>query len=107
MIKTVKKIKTFFLIDENSKPSIRATFLCLLNLVASSDKMGKVVAGRAFGIKLFCQNKQMHNHYQSLSDQSWPGSPTTASNVAQQSTCGNYATAKHSEIRAEREEEGK
>ena len=28
-----------------------------------------------------------------------PGLPTTASDVAQQGTCGNYATAEHSENR--------
>ena len=39
----------------------------------------------------------MRNHYQSIPDRSRPGLPTTASGVAQQSTCGNYATAKHSE----------
>ena len=42
----------------------------------------------------------MHNHYQSIPDRSRPGLPTTASGVAQQSTCGNYATAKHSENRS-------
>ena len=39
----------------------------------------------------------MRNHYQSILDWSRPGLPTTASGVAQQGTCGNYATAKHSE----------
>ena len=39
----------------------------------------------------------MRNHYQSMPDRSRPGLPTTASGVAQQGTCGNYATAKHSE----------
>ena len=39
----------------------------------------------------------MHNHYQSILDRSRPGLPTTASDVTQQGTCGNYATAKHSE----------
>ena len=39
----------------------------------------------------------MRNHYQSIPDRSRPGLPTTASGVAQQGTCGNYATAKHSE----------
>ena len=39
----------------------------------------------------------MRNHYQSIPDRSRPGLPTTASGVAQQRTCGNYATAKHSE----------
>ena len=39
----------------------------------------------------------MRNHYQSIPDWSRPGLPTTASGVAQQGTCGNYATAKHSE----------
>ena len=38
----------------------------------------------------------MRNHYQSIPDRSRPGLPTTASGVAQQGTCGNYATAKHS-----------
>ena len=42
----------------------------------------------------------MRNHYQSISDRSRPGLPTTASGVAQQGTCGNYATAKHSENRS-------
>ena len=58
--------------------------------------MRRVVTGRASGVKLFCQNRQMRNDYQSISDRLWPGLPTTASGVAQQSTCGNYATAKHS-----------
>ena len=39
----------------------------------------------------------MRNHCQSIPDRSRPGLPTTASGVAQQGTCGNYATAKHSE----------
>ena len=38
----------------------------------------------------------MRNHCQSIPDRSRPGLPTTASGVAQQSTCGNYATAKQS-----------
>ena len=33
----------------------------------------------------------------SISNRSRPGLPTTASGAAQQGTCGNYATAKHSE----------
>ena len=33
----------------------------------------------------------------SIPDRLRPGLPTTASGVAQQGTCGNYATAKHSE----------
>ena len=41
----------------------------------------------------------MRNHYQSIPDRSRPGLPTTASGVAQQETCGNYATAKHNENR--------
>ena len=45
----------------------------------------------------FCQNRQMRNHYQSIPDRSRPGLLTTASGVAQQGTCGNYTTAKHSE----------
>ena len=39
----------------------------------------------------------MRNHYQYIPDRSRPGLPTTASGVAQQGTCGNYATAKHCE----------
>ena len=39
----------------------------------------------------------MRNHCQSIPDRSRPGLPTTASGVAQQVTCGNYATAKQSE----------
>ena len=45
----------------------------------------------------------MRNHYQSIPDRS---RPTTASGVAQQGTCGNYATAKHSENKT-RKREGK
>ena len=54
--------------------------------------MGRVAAGRASGVKLF-----LPNHYQSIPDRSRPGLPTTASGVAQQGTCGNYATENHSE----------
>ena len=32
----------------------------------------------------------------SIPDRSRPGLPTTASSVAQQGNCGNYATAEHS-----------
>ena len=39
----------------------------------------------------------MRNLHQSIPDRSRPGLPTTASGVAQQDTCGNYATAKHCE----------
>ena len=39
----------------------------------------------------------MCNHYQFIPDQPRPGLPTTASAVAQQGTCGNYVTTKHSE----------
>ena len=38
----------------------------------------------------------MRNHCQSIPNRSRPGLPTTASGVAQQGTCGNYATAKQS-----------
>ena len=37
----------------------------------------------------------MRNHYQSITDLSWLELPTTASDAAQQGTCGNYATAEH------------
>ena len=39
----------------------------------------------------------MRNHCKSIPDRSRPGLPMTASGVAQQGTCGNYATAKQSE----------
>ena len=39
----------------------------------------------------------MRNHCKSIPDRSRPGLPTTSSGVAQQSTSGNYATAKQSE----------
>ena len=48
----------------------------------------------------------MRNHYQSIPDWSRPGLPTTASGVALQGTCGNYATAKHS-VNKSRKREGK
>ena len=59
--------------------------------------MGRIAAGRASGVKLFCQNRQMRNHCQSIPDRLRPGLPMTASGVARQGTCENYATAKHSE----------
>ena len=46
----------------------------------------------------------MRNHYQSIPDRSRPGLPTTASGVAQQGTCGNYATAKHSKNKSRKRE---
>ena len=49
----------------------------------------------------------MRNHYQSIPDRSRPGLPTTASGVAQQGTCGNYATAKHSENKSRKKEENR
>ena len=44
----------------------------------------------------------MRNHYQSIPDRSRPGLPTIASGVAQQGTCENYATAKHSENKSKK-----
>ena len=38
----------------------------------------------------------------SISDRSRPGLPTTASGVAQQGTCGNYAIAKQKENKSRR-----
>ena len=38
----------------------------------------------------------MRYNHQSIPDRSGLGLPTTASGVAQQGTCGNYATAEHS-----------
>ena len=46
----------------------------------------------------------MRNHYQSIPHWSRPGLPTTASGVAQQGNCGNYATAKHSENKSKKTE---
>ena len=60
---------------------------------------GRVAAGRASGVKIFCQNKRWHNHYQYIPDRSRPGLPTTASGVAKQGTCGNYATASKNKSR--------
>ena len=59
--------------------------------------MGRVAAGRASGVKLFARFIQMRNHCKSIPDRSRLGLPTTALGVAQQGTCGNYATAKQSE----------
>ena len=42
------------------------------------------------------------NHHQYVPDRSRPGLPTTASGIAQQCTCGNYATAKHSENKSKK-----
>ena len=67
--------------------------------------MGRVAAGKASGLKLFFQNIMIRCDDKSLPDRSRPGLPTTASGVARQGTCGNYATAGLSEKR-EREEEG-
>ena len=55
--------------------------------------MGRVAAGRASGIKLFCQIIQMRIVDKSIPDQLRPRLPTTTSGVTQQGTCGNYATA--------------
>ena len=44
----------------------------------------------------------MHKHYQCIPDRSQSGLPMTASGVAQQGTCGNYATAKHNESKSKK-----
>ena len=41
----------------------------------------------------------------SIPDRSPPGLPTTASGVAQQGTCGNYATAEYSKNNSRKREE--
>ena len=46
----------------------------------------------------------MRNHCQFIPDRSRPGLRTTASRVAQQGTCGNYATAKQSENKSRKRE---
>ena len=56
-------------------------------------KMGRAAAGRASGVRLFFQIIQKRIVDKSIPDRSRPGLPTTASGVAQQGTCGNYATA--------------
>ena len=55
--------------------------------------MGRVAAGRAFGVKSFCQNIQMRYDDEPIPDRSRPGLPMTASGVAGQGTSGNYVTA--------------
>ena len=59
--------------------------------------MGRVAAGRASGVKFFCQIIQMRIVDKSILDRSRPGLPTTVSSVAQLGTCENYGTAKLSE----------
>ena len=44
----------------------------------------------------------MRNRYRSIPDRSRPGLPTTTSGIAQQGTCGNYATSKHSENKSKK-----
>ena len=46
----------------------------------------------------------MQNHCKPIPDRSRPGLPTTASGVAPQGTCGNYATAKQSENKSRKRE---
>ena len=53
--------------------------------------MGRVAAGRAFRRKTFLRKHMMRRDDESLLDRSRPGSPTTASGVARQGTCENYA----------------
>ena len=48
----------------------------------------------------------MCNHCKSIPDRLRLRLPMTASGVAQQGTCGNYATAKQSENKSRKEEEG-
>ena len=62
--------------------------------------MGRVAAGRASDVKIFCQNRQMRSRYQSIPNRSRPGLPTTVSGVTQQGTC--VATAKHSENKSKK-----
>ena len=59
--------------------------------------MGRVAAGRASGVKLFCQIIEICIVNKPLPDRSRPGLIATASGIAQQGTYGNYATAKYSE----------
>ena len=59
--------------------------------------MGRVAAGRASGVKIFLPDYKMRIIDKSIPNRSQPALPTTASGVVQQGTCGNYATAKHSE----------
>ena len=58
--------------------------------------MGRVAAGKASGVKIL-PSIQMRYDHESIPNQSRPGLPTIASGVARQVTCGNYATAEHSE----------
>ena len=64
--------------------------------------MGRVSAGRASGVKLNSQIIQMSYLDKSIPDRSRPGLATTASGVAQQGICENYATAEHSKCKRKR-----
>ena len=44
----------------------------------------------------------MRIHYQSIPDRLRPGLPMTVSGIAQQGTCGTYATAKHSKNKSKK-----
>ena len=83
--------------EKYRNPAIGGTFLCLLMPVPSPDKWRELQQEGHLAQKFFCQNRQMRNHHQSIPDRSRPRLPTTTSGVAQQGTCGNYATAKLSE----------
>ena len=56
--------------------------------------MGRVAAGRASGVKLFCQNVMIRCDNKSIPDRSRPKLPTTASGVARQDTCENYGSGR-------------
>ena len=64
--------------------------------------MERVAAGKASGVKLFCQNIMICCDDKSIPDRSRPGLPTTASGIARQGTCGNYDTAVLSENKRKR-----
>ena len=82
-------------------PAIGGTFLCFLMPVPNWMN-GEGCGRKGIRRKTFCQIIQMRIVDKSIPDWSRPGLPTTASGIAQQGTCGNYATVKHSQNKRKR-----
>ena len=66
--------------------------------------MGRVAAERASGVKLFCQNRQMRNHYQSIPDRLQPRLPMTPQVSHSRAPVEIMLLLNVVKIRAEREE---
>ena len=105
LYKTVRLIADYFL--SLNKIKFRHNFVSaqVFGLPSSTGPLGfpnkvcdrRVAAGRTSGVKPFFQIIQLFIVNKFIPDRSRPGLATTTSGVAQQGTCGNYATAKHSE----------